>query len=73
MSKRKTDKAVTRIKAKKANDDRVCNLIVKWKQLQDAAISDSVIDDQLPLPGKDEDELPAKKQRFVVCKKEEPE
>jgi hypothetical protein len=71
MSERYADKAVTRIKAKQANDDRVFNLILKRKQLQDAGISDSVIDEQLPLPGMDEDEPPSKKRRLVVCKEEE--
>jgi hypothetical protein len=54
-SKRKADKAVTRIKSKQANDDRVFNLILKRKQLQDAGISDSVIDEQLPLPKKEKE------------------
>jgi ankyrin repeat protein len=65
------DSELTRTKAKQAEHDMRFNLIMKRKQLQDAGISDSVIDDQLPLPEKDEDEPPAKKQRHVVCKKEE--
>jgi regulator of replication initiation timing len=70
MSKRKVENAA---KVKQANDDRVFNLLMKRKQLLDAGFPACEIDDQLPLPGNDEDEPPAKKRRLVVCKKEEPE
>jgi cupin superfamily acireductone dioxygenase involved in methionine salvage len=59
--------------ARKAKHDMIFDLLMKRKQLQDAGISDSVIDEQLPLPGKDEDEPPAKKQRLVTGKTEDPE
>jgi hypothetical protein len=60
----KVDSELTRTIAKQANDDRVFNLILKRKQLKDIGITESEIDDQLPLPGKDEHEPLTKKQRL---------
>jgi hypothetical protein len=62
------DSELTRTKAaKQAEHDIRFKLIMKRKQLQDAGISDFLIDGQLPLPGKDEDEPSAKKQRLAAC------
>jgi hypothetical protein len=45
----KADSKLTR-EAEKANRDMIFDLLMKRKQLQDAGISDAVIDEQLPLP-----------------------
>jgi hypothetical protein len=59
-------------RAEQAKDDRIFNLMMKRKQLLDAGFPACEIDEQLqlPLPGKDEYEPPAKKLRFEMCKTE---
>jgi hypothetical protein len=59
------------ISTEQVNDNRICNLILRRKELKDAVISDDVIDEQLPLPEKDGSKQPVKKRRLVACKKEE--
>jgi hypothetical protein len=57
--------------AEQAKDDRIFKLMMKRKQLQDAGISATEIDEQLPLPVKDDEDMPSTKRRRRVVKKEE--
>jgi hypothetical protein len=65
-------RAKTDTEAARANDDRICSLILKRKKLKDAGISAFDIDEEFPLPGKDDNEdMPSKKKLRRVVKKEE--
>jgi len=38
------------VQTAQASDDRIFNLLMKWKQLEDAGVPLSVINENLPLP-----------------------
>jgi hypothetical protein len=62
---------LAKIETAQAKDDRIFNLMMKRKELESVGFSASEIDEQLPLPGKDEEDLPSKKRRRRVVKTEE--